>query len=285
MNKCSCKNNCKCKHSDYPHTYKIKKAISENPETKTFELDAKIDAQPGQFLMLWLPGVDEKPYTVANAKPLAVTVQKRGIFSGKVLKLKKGDYLGVRGPYGNSFTTRGVKKACIVAGGVGIATLRSLILELLGKKVKMKVIYGAADREKFVYMKWLKKKLGKNLYLATDNGSAGRKGFATDVLEEILRGEKFGMVYGCGPELMLKKVFEISEKHKTECELSLDRYMKCGFGVCGQCAIDDKLVCVDGTVFNSAQLRRMKEFGAFCRLKSGKKVSVEEYVNYRGKRK
>ena len=100
----------------------------------------------------------------------------------------------------------------------------------------------------------MSKKLGTDLYITTDDGSKGVKGYATDVFEELMKNEKFDLVYGCGPEIMLKKIFEISGRNKTNCELSLERYMKCGFGVCGQCAIDDKLVCMDGTVFNSAKL-------------------------------
>lgn len=268
---------CTYKSNDKPITYKIKKVISENSDVKTFELDACMDSHPGQFLMLWLPEVDEKPFTIVNSHPLTVSVQKRGNFTTKVLKLKKDDFLGVRGPYGNIFTTDKVKKVCIVAGGVGIATLKMLLNELLEKKVNVKLIYGAADKEKFIYLKELENKLGNDLYISTDDGSLGTKGYATDVFEELMKKEKFELVYGCGPEIMLKKIFEISGRNKTNCELSLERYIKCGFGVCGQCAIDDKLVCMDGTVFNSVKLAKLSEFGKFCRAKTGKKVSINDY--------
>ena len=183
------------RRSDKPVTYKIKKVISENQDVKTFELDASMSASPGQFLMLWLPEVDEKPFTIVNSHPLTVSVQKRGNFTRQVLKLKKGDFLGVRGPYGNTFTTDKVKKVCIVAGGAGIATLKMLLNELLENKVKVKLIYGAADKEKFIYLKELENKLNKNLYISTDNGSRGTKGFATDVLEKLMKKEKFDLLY------------------------------------------------------------------------------------------
>ncbi len=270
--KCDCE-----QHNDKPITYKIKNVVSENSDVKTFELDTCMCSHPGQFLMLWLPEVDEKPFTIVNSDPLTVSVQKRGEFTKKVLKLKKNDFLGVRGPYGNAFTIDNVKKVCIVAGGVGIATLKMLLNELLEKKVKVKLIYGAQAKDKFIYLKDLEAKIGNNLYITTDDGSAGTKGYATDILENLMKKEKFDLVYGCGPEIMLKKIFEITNRNKTNCELSLERYMKCGFGICGQCVIDDKLVCMDGTVFNSKKLTKLSEFGKFCRAKTGKRVSIDNH--------
>ncbi len=70
----------------------------------------------------------------------------------------------------------------------------------------------------------------------------------------------------------MKKVFEICEEQEIECQASLERYMKCGFGICGQCCIDDIMVCKDGPVLNSEQLRKLTEFGVFERDKSGSKV-------------
>ena len=76
---------------------------------------------------------------------------------------------------------------------------------------------------------------------------------------------------------MMKKVLELCNKYKIKCEASLERMMKCGFGICGACMCNDKLVCKDGPVFNSRQLNGMSEFGNFARLKSGKKVTIKEY--------
>ncbi len=76
---------------------------------------------------------------------------------------------------------------------------------------------------------------------------------------------------------MMKKVFDICEKYGIEVEASLERYMSCGFGICGKCMCNDKIVCIDGPVFSSAQLRNMSEFGSFARLKSGRKVGLKEY--------
>jgi dihydroorotate dehydrogenase electron transfer subunit len=76
---------------------------------------------------------------------------------------------------------------------------------------------------------------------------------------------------------MLKKVALLCKQYDTKCEVSLERYMKCGFGICGSCAIDGNLCCVDGTVFDGEKALSFKEFGNIARIKSGKEVSLQEY--------
>ncbi|MDP2974562.1 MAG: dihydroorotate dehydrogenase electron transfer subunit, partial [Candidatus Diapherotrites archaeon] len=94
--------------------------------------------------------------------------------------------------------------------------------------------------------------------------------------------EKFDIVFGCGPEIMLKKVFELCEKHKVQCQLNLERFMRCGgMGLCGSCAIGKFLVCKDGPVFSSSQLRQMPEFGASALLKCGREVPIKEFAEWR----
>ena len=93
----------------------------------------------------------------------------------------------------------------------------------------------------------------------------------------FLKEGKIKIVYNCGPEVMMKKVLELCNKYNVQCEGSVERYMKCAFGICGACAIDDKFVCYDGPIFNKKQLNELKEFGKFARLKIGKKVTIKEY--------
>ena len=119
----------------------------------------------------------------------------------------------------------------------------------------------------------------KDLRLCTDDGSHGTKGFTTGLLGELLKNKKnkIKIVYTCGPEVMMKKVFDICNEHKVECEASLERMMKCGYGICGACMCSDKIVCIDGPVFNSEQLSKLGEFGKFARIKTGRKVTIQEY--------
>jgi len=259
-----------CK-TDIPQMLEISDVIQEGKGQKSFFFRHHIECKPGQFLMVWLPGVDEKPMAVSywNKKEFAFTSQIVGKFTNMLDKFKKNDKIGIRGPYGNFFSIR--NNACVVAGGVGLSSVSTLIDKLRNPLI----IYGARTKEHLIYLKRYK---NKDMLITTDDGSYGRKGFTTDVLKETLKNnDKIKIVYTCGPEMMMKKVFDLCKKFKIECEASLERYMACGFGICGKCMINDKIVCLDGPIFNSKQLSRMSEFGNFARLKSGRKVTLKDY--------
>jgi dihydroorotate dehydrogenase electron transfer subunit len=99
----------------------------------------------------------------------------------------------------------------------------------------------------------------KNLITTTEDGTAGLQCLVTQPLASLLEKEKFDMIYACGPEVMVKKIFEMTEKRKLPIEASLERLMRCGIGLCGSCMIGKYRVCRDGPVFNSAQLREVQE--------------------------
>ena len=276
--------------TEIPKMLEISKAVQEAKGQKSFFFNQSIECKPGQFVMVWIPGLDEKPMAVSywNKIEFAFTSHAIGKFTNALDKLKKGDKLGIRGPYGNSFSIK--DNACVVGGGVGMASVSTLI----GKLKNSIIINGARSKEHLIYLNRFK---DKNMIVTTDDGSFGRKGFTTEVLEillskdmnkisELLKKQKIALkekffdikiVYTCGPEIMMKKVFEICRRQKVECEASLERMMKCGFGVCGACMINDKIVCIDGPIFNSKQLSKMPEFGNFARLKIGRKVAIGEY--------
>lgn len=269
------------KMTDLPKMCRIKKIVQETPTIKTFVLDLEMKAAPGQFIMAWIPRVDEKPFTLTGiGKEIAITVQKKGKFTEKLFELKEGNSIGIRGPYGNGFDFKEVKKACIVAGGCGAAPVLLLAEELKKKKTGLKIILGAKTGTECLFKNPLSK--AGDLYITTDDGSLGEKGFTTTMLEKLLQNEKFDCVFACGPEIMMAKVFEICEKFGAECQLNLERFMKCGgMGICGQCAMGELLVCKDGPVFSSAQLRNAKEFGKYARLKSSKLVTLKEFAEWR----
>ena len=249
----------------------VSEVVQEGKGLTSFFFKHNLDCKPGQFIMVWLHGFDEKPMAVSylTKNEFAFTSQAIGKFTNALEKIKKGDKLGIRGPYGNSFSIK--ENACVVAGGVGISSVSTLIDALKNPNI----IYGARSKENLIYLKRYK---NKNLMITTDDGSFGRKGFTTEVLEEVLsKNKKIKIVQTCGPEIMMKKILDICNKYKVECECSVERYMSCGFGVCGKCMVNDQIVCVDGPIFNSKQLSKMAEFGKFARLKSGRKVSLKEY--------
>jgi len=248
----------------------IKSVLKENFEVKTFRFNRAMKADPGQFMMVWIPGLDEKPFAVSYADPFGITVFEAGPFTRKMQELKKGDKLGIRGPYGHGFELKG-KNICLVAGGHAVIPIAYLADVAKKKNYNITSIVGAKSKKHLFFVDRLEKS-SSNVTVTTDDGSFGKKGFTSDVLKELLKKEKFDCIYTCGPEIMMKKVLDICEKYGIECQASLERYMKCGFGLCGQCCIDGVLVCKDGPVFNSEQLRKLSEFGKFKRDKSGSKI-------------
>jgi dihydroorotate dehydrogenase electron transfer subunit len=256
--------------NDIPKIMEISEVVDEGKGQRSFFFSEKMNSKPGQFVMVWLPGADEKPMAISYKKnnEFAFTSQIVGTFTKALDMLKKGSKLGIRGPYGNSFSLK--KNACVVAGGVGISSVSTLIDRLKNPLI----IYGARSKKHLIY---LKRYENKKLLIATDDGSHGQKGFTTDILGKELKKGNIKMVYTCGPEIMMKKVVDLCNKHKVNCEVSVERIMKCGFGICGACMCNDKIVCVDGPIFNAKRLDSMTDFGNFARLKTGKKVTLREY--------
>jgi dihydroorotate dehydrogenase electron transfer subunit len=263
--------------------HKIEKVVEEYKGNKTIYLGDYILCVPGQFAMVWLPGVDEKPFSIMNWDGrTALNVEVKGKWSKAAYALKKGAKIGIRGPFGNGFDVKGVKNALLVGGGVGAAPLMPLLGLAKKKKIKTDFLLAARTKERLLFVPEIKKNADE-LYITTDDGSAGKKGFATDMLQEIFRKKKYDMVYVCGPEIMMKKVHELCIKHKIKSQLSLERFMKCGFGVCGECMVDDKILCVDGPVLKGEELAKSTEFGKTAYLKSGKKVPIKEFYEWKQK--
>ena len=258
----------------------VEKITRESSNSQTYYFRYKLDAKPGQFVMLWVPELDQKPMSVSyqDKTMFGLTVMCVGPFTKKLCAVKEGTLLGIQGPYGNSFSVEGkVKDVVLVGGGCGAAPMAFLAEELANAGKNVTVINGALSEENLIFKdRFLGNKRIKTIF-CTNDGSFGEKGFTTDILSRFLGENKVDKVYSCGPELMMKKVFEICEEREIECEASLERYMKCGIGLCGNCCIDDQLVCKDGPVFNSEKLRKLSEFGEIARDKTGKKVSIEEY--------
>jgi dihydroorotate dehydrogenase electron transfer subunit len=259
--------------TEMPLVIKIENIVDENPSTKTFIFRHRLDYRPGQFIMLWLPGMDEKPFSVSQIDDVSfgVTVEKKGAYTEALHRLKAGDKLGIRGPYGNPFTPVD-GKTCVVAGGCGIAPIMPLISNLENPTV----IVGCQTKARLLF----KDKVDK-YNICTDDGSLGHKGFVTEQLAELFKTRSFDMVYTCGPEPMMKAVFELCEKHNILLQASLERFMICGIGICGQCMCDNLRICQDGPVLSSKQLRNLKDFGKSAMIKTGEKVALKEYYSYR----
>ncbi len=256
-------------------TMKISKAVQENPSVKTIYFNHPLRAKPGQFVMLWIPGVGEKPMSISfcDGKSFAVSIASVGDFSKAAMKLRAGDIAGFRGPFGTSFSFAKEKTLALVSGGCGCAPLAFLADEALKARKKVFYLQGARSKE-FLFFTDRMKKAGAEVMVSTDDGSAGQKGFATELLGSALQKNKVDKICTCGPEIMMKKVVEISDEFKIPCEISLERYMKCGIGVCGQCSVDPLGIrmCTEGPVIKKELVKKITEFGRYRRDASGRRV-------------
>jgi dihydroorotate dehydrogenase electron transfer subunit len=238
-------------------TIKSIKSISESTRTIAFDWDA--EALPGQFVMVWAPGMEEIPLSLSSVKrEKSITFKIIGKDTERLAQLHDGEKFQVRGPYGNGYAidVNGKKKILVVGGGIGIAPLltvmkcRSVDAVLAGRNKDE--VEGYVPTAKNYCMKY---------WTATDDGSLGFHGNAVDLVKKLVREEQYDEIIACGPEIMLFFLHQFLNKAHIEHQMSLERYMKCGCGVCGSCMMDGVRVCKDGPVFTGAQIDGLKEFG------------------------
>jgi dihydroorotate dehydrogenase electron transfer subunit len=262
----------------------IEEIITETPTVKTLVFKDRLSyfAKPGQFLMIWIPRIEEIPMSVMiNSKEgyAAVTIRKFGVGSTALFDRKKGDLIGLRGPYGNRFILRKkYRKILIIGGGTGLVPLLRLVSFASKEKVRITIVMGAKTKAEVFFEKITRNIIRGNnssLLVCTDDGSYGIKGTTVTLMSKLVRDESFDCVYTCGPELMMKAVLDISNQNSIPVQASLERYMKCGIGICGSCCLDSSLVCQDGTVFDGRQLSKMPDFGFSYRDKDGQKIKYE----------
>ncbi len=250
-----------------PRVVTITEIIPENPYTKTFVLDDTIPhATPGQFVMLWIPGIDEKPFAVVAREPLTITVAAVGPFSRALHAMQIGDQVGWRGPFGRGFDLSGAGHALLMGGGYGVAALYFAASEWRKRSDQITVAMGGRGEQDLLFEERLRA-LGVRVEVATEDGSRGLRGLVTDAAQEALTHAQ--RILACGPEAMLVAVMKLALVKNIPAQLSVERFMKCGFGICGQCTLSGKLVCTDGPVFNAQELAELPEFGRVHRDASG----------------
>ena len=261
-----------------PTVARIEKTADEAEGIRTIFIRHHMQAKPGQFVMVWIPRFDEKPFAISYMEKdlIGITVAAVGEFSNALYAMKKSERVGIRGPYGTPYALEG-KKAAMVGGGYGSASLTLLAEEALRKGMQVKFILGARTKNRLVYVERIKKLIGnENLIITTDDGSMGRKGFVTDALKELIEKEKIDKVHACGPDKMLKAVADLCTSKNVKGEASMERWMKCGFGLCGHCCVDPIGIrlCVEGPVIDFETAAKITELGNYHRAKSSRKEKV-----------
>jgi dihydroorotate dehydrogenase electron transfer subunit len=262
----------------------IDQIVQQTPSVRTlfFNDDLCYRFKPGQFVMVWIPRAEELPMSLMSGhkeKYSAITIRKQGFGSTQLYNKSKGEMIGIRGPYGNHFIIKKkFRKVLLIGDGMGLIPLLKLIAILNDYSVNTTLIIGAKSKDEVLFEKQASNFLLKTVHkivVTTEDGSYGVHGQATDAMTIILESEKFDNVYTCGPELMMKKVFDIASLYSLAVQARLERYMKCGIGICASCCIGEQLVCKDGTVFNEKELRDMNDFGRMVRDKSGRKTLLD----------
>jgi len=246
------------------------KVIDNKPLKKDFfiielESSGKLpEMKPGQFVQVRVDRSQEtflrRPFSIhdvdfiRNTFKLLVQVVGKGTES--LSKLNKGDSLNLIYPLGNSFTlpAKGAR-TLLVGGGCGIAPLLYLGRYLKSQGIIPDILLGFRNRDRI--LEYNDYEVIGNVFLTTEDGSAGEKGFVTS--HSLLGKASYDKVFCCGPEMMMKAIADWCRKNNTDCEVSLENLMGCGIGVCLCCVIDTVkghlCTCTDGPVFNIKELK------------------------------
>ncbi|MFZ5943033.1 MAG: dihydroorotate dehydrogenase electron transfer subunit [Bacillota bacterium] len=229
------------------------------------------EAAPGQFVMLntsdTLDPFLKRPISINRIDQekgtISLIYQVVGKGTSLLTKKSAGEEIQVIGPLGKGFTwTQQDKTVALVGGGCGIAPLVALAEELVKNGKQVFVLLGSQCKDKLLSEDEFKE-LGTTVMVATDDGSYGRRGFVTELLEELIQKKRIDQVYCCGPLPMTKAVVKITKKSFIPCQISLEERMGCGIGACIGCVtkvrrqdgtIDYKKVCHDGPVFTSCEV-------------------------------
>jgi sulfite reductase subunit B len=264
-----------------PNLAVIKKIRKETHDTNTYTLefsDKKLQKSfspaPGQFMMLSLFGIGESAISLSdtsNNGSVTTTIRNVGSVTNAILRLKEGDFIGIRGPYGNGWPLERAegKNVLIVVGGMGIVPLRGVVNYIKNNRKKfgdLEIIYGARTPDdmlfRYEFEKWKQiKKTRMDLTvdeLPIETTSKCKIGLVTSCFPSMKTHHKNAIVLVCGPEIMMRyaaKCLETIGFKDRQIYLSLERRMKCGIGKCGHCQIGLKYVCKDGPVFNYADIK------------------------------
>lgn len=263
-----------------PCLYRVQHVWKETPDTFTFAMLPTNGARngsfaAGQYNMLYVFGVGEVPISISGDPTLSGklmhTTREVGVVTRAMRKLKVGQVLGVRGPFGNHWP---VKEAIghdvvLVAGGIGLAPLRPVLYQLLAQRDKyarVVLLYGTRSPDDMLYRHELehwRARFDLEVYVTVDYAMGdwrGNVGVVTTLISKAPFDARNTVAMVCGPEVMMR--FTAAELMKRGVDidtifLSLERNMKCGIGLCGHCQFGPNFVCRDGPVFSYRRVKHL----------------------------
>jgi dihydroorotate dehydrogenase electron transfer subunit len=239
-----------------PQPLRIAEIRQENSYNKTFSLEGTLPAVPGQFVMAWLPGHEDKPFSLAGSDPVSLTVAAVGPFSRAIHNLQVGDYIWVRGPLGQGYSLppnpTPTDWVLLIGGGYGVAPLLFLARQALAVGFQVGMIIGARRDVDLLLVETFQR-LDLPVWVTTQDGSAGLAGLATDAIAPALAHwpVKPKVVYACGPVGLLAAVAARCAAEGSPAQVGWEAHMRCGIGLCGSCEVGQGwLTCLDGPVFS-----------------------------------
>lgn len=260
----------------------VEQIIDESALIKSFVLAPEIEFsfKTGEFIELTVDGYGEAPFTPSSSPlekhKLEVTVMKAGYVTEKIHALKRGEKVGIRGPFGRGYPLEKFygQEVVILGGGCGFAPIRSLLYNLIAEKEKFKKVilcYGAKTPEDCIYKPFvdhLRKVEKFEVYRSVDRADATwneKEGVVTKLLDDIQIDVQNSVAIVCGPPVMMKYgTFKLLEMGYPEADiyLSMEKNMSCGLGKCGHCMMGKYYVCKDGPVFTYDEIKEQPDIWA-----------------------
>jgi NAD(P)H-flavin reductase len=267
-----------------PRPFRVTAVRRETADTVTLELRAadggEIPFGPGQFMMLYVFGIGEVPLSISgepgDPRTLVHTVRAVAAVSRAVTQLKRGDTVGIRGPFGTQWPMERAEghDLLVVAGGIGLAPLRPAILHVLNHRERFSrlvLLYGARSPNDLIYRRDLarwRSRLDIEVGVTVDSASTtwrGNVGVVASLIPTVQIHVERTIALICGPEVMMRfTTAELQQRglDPSRIYISMERNMLCGIGLCGHCQLGPSFVCKDGPVFpldRVAPLLRLRE--------------------------
>lgn len=253
----------------YCYDFKILENEQLAPQMMRLRLECPelaLSIEPGQFMNLRVPGDPSEilrlPFSWSRKDAQAGWVEFAYLIVGKgterLAGLPAGTESDLLGPAGHGWQVpSGAKRALVVGGGSGVVPVVPLTHALAQVGIACDFVQGVPTAARVIYEDEICSS-GAELHVSTDDGTRGTHGFTTAVAERLLDERDYDVVYACGPQPMMRGIWKLAEAHDVACQVSMEKLMACGFGVCTTCLCDTvngrKGACMAGPVFNAAEV-------------------------------